>query len=309
MTTRGNRNAFTLVELLVVIVIIAILIGLLVPAVQAARESARRADCASNMRQIALAITQFEGDHNRYPGYVETQTVTTFSSRQVVDRPYIFALAKLLERRDIFTAYSGQTTPGLTAPPELPYLPLVLCPSNADAGDSPLHFVLNTGTPDRINPATGLPRERVLANGVFVYAPTRTRRFLSANGITDGLGTTLAISENIQAGDWHDMEEHLVGFVWHDSFSATNASQSHMPINGDVHSGGDVAANVEWARPSSYHPGMVNAAFLDSHVREISDQIAYHVLAQLMTSEGADAFGNAVGLQVRFYTLTEADYQ
>jgi len=86
-----TRKAFSLVELLVVIAIIGVLVALLLPAVQAARAAARRTECASNLRQVGLAMNQFiDSRGGRFPDTAHTDP----------DKSWIYTIAPFMENVD-----------------------------------------------------------------------------------------------------------------------------------------------------------------------------------------------------------------
>jgi prepilin-type processing-associated H-X9-DG protein/prepilin-type N-terminal cleavage/methylation domain-containing protein len=93
MSIKGRRGAFTLVELLVVIAIIGALVALLLPAVQNARAAARRSQCKSQMRQIAIATVQYCDTHDGdFPQHWHLNTTG--------DKSWIFTLAPFVESVD-----------------------------------------------------------------------------------------------------------------------------------------------------------------------------------------------------------------
>ena len=116
MTVSFQRCGFTIVELLVVIAVIGIIMSLLLPAVQNARAAARRTDCKNKLRQIGLALHQFEGTYQQLP----EAKVNWQVKRNRMEMSWLVAILPHLEQaplwQDAMSAFDYLPNPYLNPP-------------------------------------------------------------------------------------------------------------------------------------------------------------------------------------------------
>lgn len=224
-------SGFTLVELLVVIAIIGVLVGLLLPAVQAAREAARRTQCANNLKQIALATTSFETSKKRFPGFLESfdlGSVSVGSSTRPLRRiaGWHVVLFPNLEQQQLYDNWTSVDYQlFVSLPDSCPDISFFKCPSDyIIQGDEPYSrnsYVSNNGFWDD-RPVLDPTASQTRANGIFVnkvnisgspvdelgnalslatvFHPVGIT--VKASDIRDGLSQTLLFSENLVARPW-----------------------------------------------------------------------------------------------------------
>jgi prepilin-type N-terminal cleavage/methylation domain-containing protein/prepilin-type processing-associated H-X9-DG protein len=217
---RQTRTGFTLIELLVVIAIIAILVGLLLPAVQKVRESANRAKCANNLRQMGIALNAYQANFNYYPpaGEGTNFNVPPGNPPTTQFRGYPFntdspvsiwtLLLPYVEHEDVYhqfvltTFYNDKNVPQNQVAAQN-VIPTYLCPSNPlrpDVGVDSMGFgyvdygcTVYTDIDNTVNekPGTLIRNKLTRMRGALGTDPTKPA------DIRDGTSKTIAIAEDV----------------------------------------------------------------------------------------------------------------
>lgn len=302
-----RREAFTLVELLIVIAIIGILVALLLPAVQSAREAARRASCTSNLKQLAIGVHAYHDVHHRLPplynGRLDWRSVSfgleTFSWRVEI-LPFI-------EQRQLFGQfdYSRLATDPKSQAPINHSIEIMSCPSSPRAtttarglwfGRSQFNEALTAATTD-YNSSEGYLTTECIAGAwgeVERGQPgdplkLRTTGFVD---LTDGLSSTTLVIERagppdhyFQSGAKFEPHEPPQFRTWGNvglwAISAETLLNHLQPVAGEPIVNGDNLHGLY-----SFHPGGAHAAFADGAVHLIGDTIDVKLMLALITRDG-----------------------
>ena len=276
---RPTAKGFTLVELLVVIAIIGILIAMLLPAIQTARESARRTDCSSKLRQLALAC-QMYAQNNReqiVPGIVKTG-----------NHSGLVGLLPYLEASVLFKNYDFSLASTSNAAVVATKLPIYVCPSDNKNG------FYRVGSTDfaRSNYVMNFGSQHIEAVGADA-GPFRLDQSSSYASMSIDGTTNTALYSEVKAGDLNTEPAGAWGYGEAGSCAYThltlpNGGSGGTPIVQPAGSGGNWS--TAHASASSFHPGGVNVAFAGTAVSFMNDNIDQSRWSAYGTANGGEAY-------------------
>lgn len=318
----ASQAGFTLIELLVVIAVVSLLVALLIPAVQAARESARRTQCSSHLKQIGLALHQYEASFRVLPsGYISSPGVGAYDAESGDWGPGWSWLALSLP-------FCEQTALAAQLKGDLPcwhpdnafavqtVVPVFLCPSAnntsgtvavVDINHHPLsvfgrsNYVHNVGWNDLWS-APAATDYRQIANGVM-YRNSQ----ITLAAITDGLSNTAFAGERspyLADAIWPGVVPNSKHFSYGEFASLGTGGVGINYDNGGsyvgAHSGPSIYESPQVIHPPNsplghtdemyaLHPNGANVLLADGSVRFVNEMIRLSLWSALCSRNAADA--------------------
>jgi prepilin-type N-terminal cleavage/methylation domain-containing protein len=310
-----RRHAFTLVELLVVIAIIGVLVALLLPAVQAARESARRTQCANNLKQLGIALHNYELTFQKLPyGANYPGTAKAAPGWPALLLPFI-------EQKNLYESFNFNLplSDAKNAIPMTTMVPGFGCPSDAESRPGILsnrctccslgHPVRSTGiwyagslgpvyrdTCQFCSNSTAsegnycCQGESYGNNGTGPGMFHRSKDGVRFAEVTDGLSNTLMCGEALPG-----QNIHLAAFTRNLAMAATNVPLNLMATKAQIPTAGMSDSQSHSANPAammtgfkSRHPGGAQFVLGDASVRLLRQSIDYRTYCGLGTRGGSE---------------------
>jgi len=322
-----RREGFTLIELLVVITIIGILMGILVSAVQAVRASARRTQCANNLRQIGLAVHHYHESKQRFPPGNFAKTVGVCPGANVPGRDmpsedranWAILLLPYLEHENLYRAYKFYTYNEAPENREVreAFVPEYVCPSDQNvselvvpAAGPAAAWALNVAyRPGSYRAVSGRSDGHKFLDSPISCAgyPRRWRGPIhlvgvlgfheeSLKSVRDGASHTLLIGESVTRTSpaYRTLWAYSFGFY---TLSAVTPQQrtlwgDYQRCRCEPGEGRAEPCQRGWGSP---HGDVINFLYCDGTVRPVETAVDLELLAASATIEGEET--TALGTQ------------